>query len=139
MRKNANAEAMNMLQVKVLLIDDDPDFARLVLHWLSRPPQGRFVVQWSASLQAALSRLQQGRVDVILLDLGLPDCGGTDTFSRVKRVAARTPVILLSGDASETLTLHLIPQGAEDYVVYKSSTNACALATAIQYAAARNC
>jgi hypothetical protein len=52
MRKNANVEAMNMLQLKVLLIDDDPDFARLVpaLAFTSSPgPLRRSMERFSAS------------------------------------------------------------------------------------------
>lgn len=125
-------------QIKILLIDDDPDFARLVTHWLSRK-SASFLVQWSPSINDALMQLGRGRHDVILLDLGLPDGGGMDTFARVTRASGGTPLILLSGDSSESLTLKLAGRGvAEEYIVYKSTANSNSLETAIQCAAGRS-
>jgi Flp pilus assembly CpaE family ATPase len=121
----------------VLLIEDSPDYAALVQQWLSLRTDVAFILHWTDSLQAGLYRLKQGGVDVILLDLGLPDSNGADTFGRTKLHAAGVPVILLSGDDSEQLALQLVQEGAQDYLV-KSSCNGESLAKAIQYAVVRN-
>jgi Flp pilus assembly CpaE family ATPase len=121
----------------VLLIEDSPDFAALVQQWLTLSTEINFVLHWTDSLQAGLNRLKQGHVDVILLDLGLPDSGGVQTFSRTKFQAAAVPVILLSGNESEALALQLVREGAQDYIV-KSSCNRESLAKAIQYAVLRS-
>jgi Flp pilus assembly CpaE family ATPase len=121
----------------VLLIEDSPDYAALVQQWLSLRSDIAFVLHWTDSLQAGLYRLKQGGVDVILLDLGLPDSSGADTFGRTKLHAAGVPVILLTGEDSEPIALQLVREGAQDYLV-KSSCNGDSLAKAIQYAVVRN-
>src|SRR5215217_7855009 len=52
-------------------------------------------------LAGALERLTQGEVDVVLLDLSLPDCQGFETFARLQRAAPSTPIVVLSGLADE--------------------------------------
>jgi Flp pilus assembly CpaE family ATPase len=121
----------------VLLIEDSPDYAALVQHWLSLRTDVAFVLHWTDSLQAGLYRLKQGGVDVILLDLGLPDSSGAETFGRTKLHAAGVPVILLTGEDSEPIALQLVRDGAQDYLV-KSACNGDSLAKAIQYAVVRN-
>jgi Flp pilus assembly CpaE family ATPase len=121
----------------VLLIEDSPDYAALVQQWLSLRTDITFMLHWTDSLQAGLYRLKQGGVDVILLDLGLPDSSGAETFGRTKLHAAGVPVILLTGEDSEPIALQLVREGAQDYLV-KSACNGDTLAKAIQYAVVRN-
>ena len=69
----------------VLLIEDSPQFAQLVQHWLANiPGDSAFVLNWTDSLADGMSRLDRGGVDVILLDLGLPDCSGMETFIQAR-------------------------------------------------------
>jgi pilus assembly protein CpaE len=128
--------AMNKT-LTVLLIEDSSDYAALVQQWLSLITDINFVLHWTDSLAAGLSRLKQGGVDVILLDLGLPDSNGVETFTRTKLKASGVPVILLSGDSSERLALQLVQAGAQDYIV-KGGCNGETLAKALQYAVMRN-
>jgi len=76
----------------VLLIEDSPDYAELVQQWLSIRSDMAFVLNWTDSLLAGLNRLEQGGVDVILLDLGLPDSSGLGTFTRTKLKASGVPL-----------------------------------------------
>jgi DNA-binding response OmpR family regulator len=116
----------------VLLIEDNPEFAALVQQWLSRRIDDAFLLEWVDSLRAGLSRLNNGGIDVILLDLGLSDSGGIETFTRIKAQAPNVPVILLSGDNSEQLALRLVRVGAQEYIVYKGSCSRESLLEAIQ-------
>jgi pilus assembly protein CpaE len=121
----------------VLLIEDSPQFAQLVQHWLATMPGGpAFVLNWTDSLADGLSRLDRGGVDVILLDLGLPDCSGMETFIQARDRAAKTPIVILSSADSESLALQMIQEGAEDYLV-KSSCDAASLARAVRRAVVR--
>jgi DNA-binding response OmpR family regulator len=120
--------------LRILLIEDDPKYVALVQQWLSNETENAFVLVWTNSLQAGLSQLQRGGVDVILLDLGLPDSGGLESFSKVKRQADGVPLIVLSGDSSEQLALELVRAKTQKYVFYKSSSNGDSLTKAIQYA-----
>jgi pilus assembly protein CpaE len=121
----------------VLLIEDSPDYAALVQQWLSLKTDVVFVLHWADSLQSGLNRLKQGGVDAILLDLGLPDSSGIETFAQTKRHAGGVPLILLTGDAGEQFALQLVQAGAQDYIV-KGSCNAESLAKALQYAVVRS-
>src|SRR5271168_4031551 len=120
----------------VLLVEDSPEFAALVQQWLAFRTDIDFVLNWTDTLQAGLNRLKNGPVDVILLDLGLPDSSGLETFIKTKQHAAGVPMILLSGDESQELALQMVQAGAQDYIV-KSSCSAEGLGKAIQYAIAR--
>jgi|HubBroStandDraft_6_1064221.scaffolds.fasta_scaffold24865_2 Flp pilus assembly CpaE family ATPase len=120
----------------VLLVEDSPEFAALVQQWLAFRTDIDFVLNWTDTLQAGLNRLKNGPVDVILLDLGLPDSSGLDTFIKTKQHAAGVPVILLSGDESQQVALQMVQAGAQDYIA-KSSCSAEGLGKAIQYAIAR--
>jgi Flp pilus assembly CpaE family ATPase len=121
----------------VLLIEDSPQYAQLVQHWLAQVSGGsRFVLNWTDSLADGMTRLERGGVDVILLDLGLPDCGGMDTFTQTRARAPKTPIVILSSADSESLALQMIQEGAEDYLV-KSACDAEALARAVRRAVVR--
>jgi pilus assembly protein CpaE len=121
----------------VLLIEDSPQFAQLVQHWLANLPGSTgFVLNWTDSLADGMSRLDRGGVDVILLDLGLPDCSGMETFIQARDRALKTPIVILSSADSESLALQMIQEGAEDYLV-KSSCDAQSLARAVRRAVVR--
>jgi Flp pilus assembly CpaE family ATPase len=120
----------------VLLIEDSADYAALVQQWLSLRTDFTYIVNWADSLGAGVSLLKEGGIDVILLDLGLPDSDGMQTFTRINLHSARVPVILLSADHSEQLALQTVLDGAQDFIV-KSSCNGDVLAKAIQYAVVR--
>jgi Flp pilus assembly CpaE family ATPase len=122
--------------VTVLLIEDSPEYAALVQNWLAAKTDINFVLNWTDTLQAGLNRLKSGVVDVILLDLTLPDSTGLATFTNVKQQAGRVPIIPLSSEDSEQTALQMVQAGAQDYIV-KSSCGTDRLAKSIQYALAR--
>jgi Flp pilus assembly CpaE family ATPase len=124
--------------VNILLIEDSPDYASLVLHWVSKVPNaGEFKLVWTDSLAAALARLEQGDIDLILMDLGLPDSDGLATFLALRSRNSDLPIIVLSGSDSEALALQTIQQGAQDYLV-KSSCTADLLLRTVRHAVVRH-
>lgn len=120
----------------VLLIEDSPEFAELVQRWLAPKPNVEFALNWTDTLVAGLTRLEKGGIDVVLLDLGLPDCADGDTFARVQEHNATVPVIILSAGDTESLALQMVQRGAEDYIV-KGECNAEVLSKALRYAVER--
>jgi Flp pilus assembly CpaE family ATPase len=121
----------------VLLVEDSPEFAELVERWLSPKSDIEFVLNWTDSLMAGLNRLAKGGVDAILLDLGLPDSHGRETFTTATMHAPGVPIIILSGGDTESLALQMVQQGAQDYIV-KSACNSDILVKALQYAVGRS-
>jgi len=133
----AGTEYMDRNSLTLLLIEDTAEFAELVQHWVSGGDNVEaFCLNWTDTLGAGLNRLARGGVDVILLDLGLPDSDGMETFVRIKAQATGIPIIILSAADSEALALQLIQDGAADYLV-KNTCNGNSLVRAVRYAVVR--
>jgi pilus assembly protein CpaE len=124
--------------INVLLVEDDHDYAVLVIHWLSgQENTSEFSVSWVENLASAKQRLEQGGVDLVLLDLNLPDAAGIATFESMAGVAGQLPVIVLSAADHEALALQTIQMGAEDYLV-KSNCSPEQLARSLRHAVVRH-
>jgi len=110
-------------RLSVLLVEDDPGYATLVQQWLDGAgPDPGFALSWTESLSAALSRLARGGIDIVLLDLDLPDSHGIETFLALHSRCAEVPVIVLSSADSEPMALQTIRHGGEDYLVKSTCT-----------------
>src|SRR5690348_7145801 len=94
--------------LKILLIEDSPEYAELIQTRHSAGGDVAVALQWTDALAAGLKRLKQGGVDVILLDLGLPDSNGLETFTRTIAYAPDVPVNMLRAGESESLALQKI-------------------------------
>ena len=62
--------------VQVLLVEDSPGDARLIREFIGEADSGSFEIECAGRLAAAVSRLAQGGIDLVLLDLSLPDSRG---------------------------------------------------------------
>src|ERR1700683_4297336 len=110
-------------RLHVLLVEDDPDYATLVHQWLDGTGHDPgFVLSWTDSLSSAVGRLARGGIDIVLLDLALPDSQGIGTFLTLRSRCAGIPVIVLSSADSEPMALQTIRQGGEDYLVKSTCT-----------------
>jgi MinD-like ATPase involved in chromosome partitioning or flagellar assembly/FixJ family two-component response regulator len=119
----------------VLLIEDNPGDARLLLEWLSGAG-GEFAMEWADNLSKGLEVLERGHIDVVVLDLRLPDSRGFETFARVRKHAPQVPIIVLSGIDDEALAVQAVREGAQDYLV-KAEVNAALVVRSIRYAIER--
>jgi len=109
---------MSERALKLLVVDDNPADVELVRAQLSEAQLDRpFQVEAVDRLSAAMQRLSRKDVDVVLLDLGLPDSGGTQGVVRMSREAAEVPVVVLTGHDNEALGLRAVKDGAQDYLV----------------------
>lgn len=136
MRDIPTVEEAKSETIGILLVEDDDAVALLLQKMLSSWRYGAFNIRRAASLAAALREVAQGVTDVLLLDLGLPDSRGLDTFVRMSAAAARTPIIVLSGLDDEELAITAVRLGAQDYIV-KGHVDVASLARAIRYAIER--
>jgi two-component system, cell cycle sensor histidine kinase and response regulator CckA len=121
--------------ITVLLVEDNPGDARLILELLGEV-QGAFELERVDRLDQALKRLSAVGVDVILLDLGLPDSQGIETFRRTRRGAPEEPIVVISGLDDERLALEAVRSGAQDYLV-KGRIEGPLLARVLRYAIER--
>jgi two-component system sensor histidine kinase/response regulator len=121
---------------RVLLVEDNPGDARLIQESLADTDGGPFDLEFADRLASAVSRLEDGGIDAVLLDLGLPDSKGQETFDQAKSTAPAVPIIILTGLGDEALALKMVQEGAQDYVA-KINLDGGTLARAIRYAIAR--
>lgn len=122
--------------IKILIVEDNPAFVRLTKELLKEHTEETFELLPADSLAVALKKLKKHEIDVILLDLGLPDSVGVDTFRAVNAVAFNIPILILTGMEDEHTALTTIAEGAQDYFV-KGTFDGRLLARAILYSIER--
>ncbi|MCJ7813450.1 response regulator [bacterium] len=129
-------------KLHILLIEDNPRDVRLIQEMLGNGrmdcsgDKPAFHLICSNRLLAGLKRLDEEPVDLILLDLSLPDSHGFDTFRAVQKQAAHLPIIVLSGLDDESQAVLAVREGAQDYLV-KGYVDSNLLTRSIRYAIER--
>ena len=121
---------------RILHVEDDPFMGRMMREILTNADHFQFTVQTAETLAGGLDRLAAGPVDVLLLDLSLPDSRGLDTVVRVRRQFPDVPMVVLSGHEDEGMALAAVRLGAQDYLV-KGQANPRLIVRAIRYAMER--
>jgi PAS domain S-box-containing protein len=127
---------MTKTSIAVLLVEDNAGDARLILELLRDQPGG-FTLERVDRLSWALERLAGAAVDLVLLDLGLPDSQGRETYASLRERAPHVPIIILTGLEDESLAMRLMREGAQDYLV-KGTLDGALLGRAIRYAIERH-
>ena len=127
---------MHRETLSVLLIEDNPGDAVLVQTQLMDFAPGQFDISVADRLSRAQHALKEKSFAAILLDLTLPDSAGVETLSRIKAAAPQVPIIVLSGVDDESIALHAVQHGAQDYLV-KGSADGHVIARVIRYAIER--
>ncbi|MCY0853544.1 EAL domain-containing protein [Cupriavidus sp. D39] len=107
---------MNSAELTVLVVDDNPGDARLVAVMLSQTSERCFRLLTVARLAEALSALETEQIDVIVLDLQLPDSDGLETLTKVSAAAPDIPIVVLSGAEDDRFAAQSLQMGAEDFV-----------------------
>ena len=122
--------------LKVLLIEDSPEEADLIRAMLSKSRRETVAVDHVVRLQEGLQRLQEGSVDIVLLDFSLPDSSGLASFERTREVAPGVPIVILTNLDDDEMALRAVREGAQDYLV-KRKVNDELLLRSIRYAIER--
>src|SRR5262245_21799882 len=104
-------------RIHILLIEDNPGDAELLEVMLAQVSGAPFSLECADRLAKGLARLSAGGIDIVLLDLSLPDSHGLDTFRSVKAAAPSVPIVVLSGTSDEMLAVKAVHEGSQDYLV----------------------
>src|ERR1700730_3233288 len=130
---------MVVQRTRVLLVEDNAGDARLVRESLNDGLPGQFTVTVAESLKLVLETLRAvpDDVDVVLLDLSLPDSQGLETFRAVHALAPAVPILVLSGMNDESVALKAVNEGAQDFL-RKDRVDSELLPRAIRYAMERH-
>ena len=101
--------------VRVLHVDDEPDFAELVTTFLERTDEAIEVVT-EGDVDAALSRLSSAAIDCVVSDYQMPGRDGLDLLESVRAADPDLPFILFTGKGSEEIASEAISAGVTDYL-----------------------
>lgn len=101
------------MQLRIFIVDDDPDYSTLVRMHLRR--QGNPTLRTFPNGEAVLEALDDPP-DLILLDLVMPGVGGLETLRRIKARHPDLPTVMVSAQSEVSVALEAIKIGAYDYV-----------------------
>lgn len=120
----------------VLLVEDNPGDARLLREMFKEQGLHKTELTQVECMSDAEKYLAQRQVDIILLDLGLPDAEGVGSLRRVRAAAPHVPLVVLTGLDDESLAAQALQEGAQDYLI-KGQIDARGLLRALRYAIER--
>jgi signal transduction histidine kinase len=129
-------ESAGDTSIDVLLIEDSQIDIAILRHLLSKE-RDAFVIHTAGTMRAAIERLSEGGIQLVLTDLTLPDSQDFETLAAVQAAAPRIPIIVLSGLSDEEIAVRMVEMGAEDYLV-KGRIDRHSLVRAMRYAIERN-
>ncbi|MGE0623763.1 MAG: response regulator [Pseudomonadales bacterium] len=99
--------------MNVLIVEDDLNLGKALLKVLG----AEYRVEWVRTLERARSRLAEGRFDMLLLDLGLPDGDGRDWLRSMRDAGETIPVLIISARDELPERVQALDLGADDYLV----------------------
>lgn len=123
--------------LQVLLVEDNEGDAGLLRRMFSKERPDSFELTHLSRMSEAVIHLAKGGVDIVLLDMGLPDGHGLDTVRRAHAAAPSVPMIVLTGLDDEALAAEAIKEGAQDYLI-KGQIENRALPRALRHAIERH-
>jgi diguanylate cyclase (GGDEF)-like protein len=123
--------------VNLLIIEDDLDDVYLIKEYLKSDEHKNYQYHHAKSLSSALEQLTTTKLDLILLDLGLPDAEGFESLTLLNQADSSIPIVVLTGVNDDEVGREAIQNGAEDYIP-KAIANTLLLSRSINYAIERH-
>jgi diguanylate cyclase (GGDEF)-like protein/PAS domain S-box-containing protein len=128
---------MNKKPIKVLLlVEDNPADVRLLREMFHEQRSHHTELTQVETMGQAEKHLAGGAVDIILLDLGLPDAQGLESIRRARAVAPGVPLVVLTALDDESMAARALQEGVQDYLI-KGQIDARGLLRALRYAVER--
>jgi diguanylate cyclase (GGDEF)-like protein/PAS domain S-box-containing protein len=128
---------MNKKSIKVLLlVEDNPADVRLLREMFREQNLHNTELTQVDTIGQAEKHLAGSAVDIILLDLGLPDAQGLESIRRARAVAPHVPLVVLTSLDDETMAAQALQEGVQDYLI-KGQIDARGLLRALRYAVER--
>lgn len=101
---------------RVLIVTSQSNDAKALSEVLQDASDGPYAIESLTLLAPALARIDSGDIDVILVDLSLPDSKGIATFDQLFAAAPQIPILILSGTEEEELANLAVQRGAQGYL-----------------------
>jgi DNA-binding response OmpR family regulator len=99
---------------RILVVDDDADLRKTLTEQLAHYRE--FELAEAGTANDALAKARDGHVDLVLLDVGLPDMDGRETVKILRRDGFKSPIVMLTGQNSDSDEILGLESGANDYV-----------------------
>jgi DNA-binding response OmpR family regulator len=103
-----------MPNIKILIVDDDSELREAVTEQLSMHEE--FEVTAVGSGREGVQAAKVGRIDLVIMDVGLPDIDGHDAVRILRKNGFKAPIIMLTGHNTDSDTILGLESGANDYV-----------------------
>jgi PAS domain S-box-containing protein len=113
---------VDQANIRVLHVDDEPDFAELTADFLKREYDG-FAIETAMSVSEGLEHLSQEDFDCIISDYDMPGQNGIEFLKSVRKDAPDLPFVLFTGKGSEEVASEAISAGVTDYLQKESGTD----------------
>ncbi|MEZ4776448.1 MAG: response regulator [Bacteroidia bacterium] len=124
-------------RIQILLIEDHIPDARLIHEYIRQVTHQRYNLIIAGTLKEGREILFNKKIDIILLDLNLPDSMGFDTFENIYSEFPLHPIVVLTGETDEKLGLRAVKSGGQDFIS-KNDLSSKYLSRVINYAIERN-
>lgn len=122
--------------LRILLVEDNPGDQELVRLYMAQALASPIELSCVESLGAARQVIDPSRLDLVLLDLGLPDGRGLEVVDRMRSMAADVPIVVLTGSGTLESGLDALERDAQDYLV-KDQLSPAMLSRSVRYAVHR--
>ena len=134
--KNKESKRVDKKLIKTLVIEDSPDDFHSIQEMLTETKAENIKLSWVDCLSKGLEYPSMDDMDIVLLDLSLPDSQGLETFTKLHERIPSVPIVVLSGVASRMIAIMAVKEGAQDYLV-KGQINGELLVRSIHYSIER--
>lgn len=127
-------EQLNDLQVLILVVDEREGFS--IMELMSTMPDYNYIGYHASTLKKGKRILTETKIDVVLIDLGLPDSYGSHTLTALFDEFSTTPFVILTDLKDDAIALNSVLEGAQDFLL-KEQIDALILNKSIHYAIQR--
>ena len=104
-----------MTSRKILIVDDDADLSEALIDQLSLYDEFELIHAKTAT--SGLQGAREGHIDLIIMDVGLPDMDGREAVKLLRKSGVRAPIIMLTGHDTDSDAILGLEAGANDYVI----------------------
>jgi CheY-like chemotaxis protein len=125
----ATGLARTMGRTQLLLIDDDESVFALIDHAFQKHGNGQYELTWAQCLKDGMRELVAGAIDVVLLDLGLPETTGAITYACVRGCAPQVPIIALTAEDREEIEESMVAAGVDQFLFKPKVSEAAVVQT----------